>query len=61
MIKKWGSIKQDCVGKVVEDAVNNMKDGEVILLENVRFYKGEEKKKMGEHKTPRRIYIIIRL
>ena len=34
---------EDCVGKVVEDAVNNMKDGEVILLENVRFYKGEEK------------------
>ena len=34
---------EDCVGKAVEDAVNNMKDGEVVLLENVRFYKGEEK------------------
>ena len=33
---------EDCVGKAVEDAVN-LKDGEVVLLENVRFYKGEEK------------------
>ena len=30
---------EDCVGKVVEDAVNIMKDGIVILLVIIRFYK----------------------
>ncbi len=34
---------EDCIGEKVAEAVNNMKDGEVLLLENVRFYKGEEK------------------
>ncbi len=29
------------VGKEVEDAVNKMKDGEVMLLENLRFHKEE--------------------
>jgi phosphoglycerate kinase len=33
----------DCIGEGVQKAVNNMRDGEVILLENLRFYKGEEK------------------
>lgn len=33
----------DCVGPEVEAAVNNMKDGDVILLENVRFHPEEEK------------------
>ncbi|PMQ02304.1 MAG: phosphoglycerate kinase [Dictyoglomus sp. NZ13-RE01] len=32
----------DCIGEEVEKEVNNMKPGEVILLENVRFYKEEE-------------------
>lgn len=31
----------DCVGEVAESAVASMADGEVLLLENVRFYKGE--------------------
>ena len=34
---------KDCIGSEVESAVNALKDGEVILLENVRFYKEEEK------------------
>ncbi len=34
---------EDCIGPVVESAVGEMKDGDVILLENVRFYAGEEK------------------
>lgn len=34
---------EDCIGDDVEAAVNEMKEGQVILLENVRFYKGEEK------------------
>ncbi|MBN1403831.1 MAG: phosphoglycerate kinase [Opitutales bacterium] len=33
----------DCVGDKVNAAVAAMKDGDVVLLENVRFYKGEEK------------------
>ncbi|HKJ63873.1 MAG TPA: phosphoglycerate kinase, partial [Desulfopila sp.] len=31
----------DCIGNEVEDMVASMKEGEVILLENLRFHKGE--------------------
>jgi len=34
----------DCVGPKVAEAVAAMKDGDVILLENTRFYPGEESK-----------------
>jgi phosphoglycerate kinase len=33
----------DCVGDQVAATVNAMNDGDVVLLENVRFYAGEEK------------------
>jgi phosphoglycerate kinase len=33
----------DCIGDDVKNAVMAMNDGDVILLENVRFYKAEEK------------------
>ena len=33
---------EDCIGDKVEEAVANLKDGEILLLENLRFY-GEEK------------------
>lgn len=33
----------DCVGKAADDAVSAMKDGDILLLENTRFHKGEEK------------------
>ncbi|HCJ12013.1 MAG: phosphoglycerate kinase [Verrucomicrobia bacterium GWF2_51_19] len=33
----------DCVGDKVKAAVNSMKDGQVALLENLRFYAEEEK------------------
>jgi phosphoglycerate kinase len=33
----------DCIGEKVEKAVAAMKDGDVILLENVRYYGEEEK------------------
>lgn len=33
----------DCIGPKVGEAVANMKDGDVILLENLRFYAEEEK------------------
>lgn len=33
----------DCIGETVKKMVNELKEGEVLLLENVRFYKEEEK------------------
>jgi phosphoglycerate kinase len=33
----------DCICEEVAKAVSNMKDGDVILLENLRFHSGEEK------------------
>ncbi|MBR2819547.1 MAG: phosphoglycerate kinase [Reyranella sp.] len=34
---------EDCIGPLAEDAVRNMKAGDVLLLENLRFHKEEEK------------------
>jgi len=31
----------DCIGEQVQGVVNNLKDGEVLLLENLRFHKEE--------------------
>jgi len=31
----------DCIGDVVENAVNELQNGDVLLLENLRFYKEE--------------------
>ncbi len=33
----------DCIGPAVEEAVFSMKEGDIILLENLRFHPGEEK------------------
>ncbi|MBR4329686.1 MAG: phosphoglycerate kinase, partial [Candidatus Riflebacteria bacterium] len=33
----------DCIGEEAEKVVNNLKNGEVALLENLRFHKEEEK------------------
>lgn len=33
----------DCIGPVVEGLVAKMKPGDIMLLENLRFHKGEEK------------------
>lgn len=32
----------DCVGEEVEKEINSLKEGDVVLLENIRFYKEEE-------------------
>lgn len=37
------SFVEDCIGAKVEAAVEAMKDGQILLLENLRFYKQEEK------------------
>lgn len=33
----------DCVGEAVEQATGKMKEGDIILLENLRFHPGEDK------------------
>lgn len=33
---------EDCVGSVAEEAAKNLKPGEILLLENLRFYSEEE-------------------
>lgn len=34
---------KECIGEPVRQQVNSLEDGQVLLLENVRFYPGEEK------------------
>ncbi len=36
-------VTQDCIGREIEEKTKNMKEGEVLLLENLRFHKEEEK------------------
>ena len=43
VLKKHVGFAEDCVGEAAEKAVAAMKDGEIILLENTRFHKEEEK------------------
>ncbi len=38
---------EDCVGPLAEEAVRVLKPGEVLLLENLRFHKEEEKNDAG--------------
>ncbi|MFI5334848.1 MAG: phosphoglycerate kinase [Chlamydiales bacterium] len=42
LLKKPVRFVKDCVGGEVERAVNALKPGEVLLLENLRFYRAEE-------------------
>ena len=37
----------DCIGEAARTAVAAMKDGDILLLENTRFHKGEEKNEDG--------------
>ncbi len=43
LLGKKVTFTSDCIGNEVEQAVNVMKDGDVVLLENLRFHKEEEK------------------
>jgi len=43
LLKKDVRKMDDCVGEDVEEAVAAMKEGDVILLENLRFHKAEKK------------------
>jgi len=43
LLGKPVSFANDCIGETAEAAITAMKDGDVLLLENTRFHKGEEK------------------
>ncbi len=43
LLGKKVTFTSDSIGNEVQQAVNNMKDGDVVLLENLRFHKEEEK------------------
>ncbi|HPG02304.1 MAG TPA: phosphoglycerate kinase, partial [Rhodoblastus sp.] len=42
-LKRPVAFAADCIGEIAEKAVAAMKDGDVLLLQNTRFHKGEEK------------------
>jgi len=46
-IGKPVAFADDCVGATAEDAVRALKNGDVLLLENLRFHKEEEKNDTG--------------
>ncbi|CAM6121470.1 unnamed protein product [Calypogeia fissa] len=43
LLKKKVTVAPDCIGPEVEKLIADLKDGDILLLENVRFYKEEEK------------------
>jgi phosphoglycerate kinase len=43
LLKKEVVFVDDCVGEKATQTVNNMKAGDLVLLENLRFYPGEDK------------------
>ena len=43
LLKKPVSFAEDCVGEPAESKVNALADGDVVLLENLRFHAEEEK------------------
>lgn len=43
LLKKEVKFLDDCIGESVKTAIREAKSGDVLLLENVRFYAGEEK------------------
>ncbi|MBI4843053.1 MAG: phosphoglycerate kinase [Nitrospirae bacterium] len=42
LVKKEVTFLDNCIGPEVEEAVNKMSEGDIVLLENLRFHKGEE-------------------
>jgi phosphoglycerate kinase len=43
IVKRPVSFAAACIGQVAADAIAKMKNGDILLLENTRFHKGEEK------------------
>ncbi len=46
-LKQEVKFSKDCIGEEAEDMAKNLKNGEVLLLENLRFHKEEEKGDKG--------------
>jgi phosphoglycerate kinase len=42
-VKRHVGFAEDCIGEAAERAVGAMKDGDILVLENTRFHKEEEK------------------
>src|SRR6202000_35437 len=47
VIQKPGGFAEDCIGEFAAKAVAEMKDGDILCLENTRFHKEEEKNDPG--------------
>ncbi len=45
----------DCIGDSIEATISNMNPGDIVLLENVRFYKEEEANDLGFAKSLARL------
>ena len=45
----------DCIGPIAETACKHLQPGDVLLLENLRFYKGEEK---GDEEFARKLSLL---
>src|SRR3979490_3338725 len=43
VIKRPVAFADDCIGEVAQKAIADMKDGDILCLENTRFHKEEEK------------------
>jgi phosphoglycerate kinase len=43
VLKRPVAFAEDCIGAVARQAVDAIKPGEILVLENTRFHKGEEK------------------
>ncbi len=67
LLKKPVAMMPDCIGDAVKAEIAKMKNGDVALLENVRFYDQEEKndpvfaKQLGNSDCPGRSVQIHRL
>ena len=49
LLGKEVKFEEDCVGPVAEEAANELRSGEVLLLENLRFHIEEEGKSKNEN------------
>ena len=47
LLERDVAFAEDCVGEPVEKKVSALQDGDVVLLENLRFHSGEEKNDEG--------------
>lgn len=43
LLDKEVILAEDCIGEKVKSIVDNMRPGDVVMLENLRFHEGEEK------------------